>query len=135
MEQVKKNKKWVLIAAAAALFVLVAVLLLFSKQFLGKAAQGAKAVTIEITKPGGNPVEQVLHTDAETLEAALTEANLITGHTEEYGFFVERVDGYAADAAKSEWWMFTKDGEWVTTGVSDTLIADGDHYEFFIYAG
>lgn len=124
-----------IVIAGVVLLVVVAVLLALSGLLGDRAQRGAKTVTIEVTLPGQGAKEFVLHTDAESLEQALTEAKLITGHTEQYGYFVESVAGRTADPAKGEWWVFTKGGEWVTTGVTDTMIADGDRYEFSIYAG
>lgn len=135
MEQVKKGKKKGLIIALAALILVVASLLVVNSVTRAKAQAGAKQLAIEIALPDGSVTEHVLHTDAETLGAAMNEASLITGHTEALGFFIDSVGGVVADPAKGEWWVFTKDGEWVTTGVNDTLIADGEHYEFSIYAG
>ena len=135
MEQVKKGNNKGLVIALGALALVVAALLVVGIVTRGKAQVGAKTVTIEIAKSETDVTEKVLHTDAETLEQAMNEEGLIVGHIEEYGFFIEAVDGRVADPEEGEWWMFTKDGEWVTTGVSQTMIADGDHYEFFIYEG
>ena len=34
-----------------------------------------------------------------------------------------------------EWWCFTKNGETLMTGVDDTMIADGEHYEATLTVG
>ena len=36
---------------------------------------------------------------------------------------------------KEEWWMISKGGESLQTGVDDTEIADGEAYEFTLTAG
>ena len=61
---------------------------------------------------------------------------LITGEESPYGLMVNTVDGEAADYGKDQsWWCLTKGGEWLDTGVDDTLIADGEHYEFTYTVG
>ena len=70
-----------------------------------------------------------IQTDAESLRGALEQESLIAGSESEYGLFVETVDGETADMGAEEWWCFTKGGEMLATGVDDTMIADGEHYE------
>ena len=65
----------------------------------------------------------------------LEQENLITGSESEYGLFVETVDGETADSDAQEWWCFTKGGEMLMTGVDDTVIADGEHYEVTFTVG
>lgn len=97
--------------------------------------EGAKEITIEVTFLDQTTKEHVIHTDAEYLGDALLAEGLISGSQGEYGLFIDTVDGVLADSSKGEWWTFTKDGEWVTTGADLTPIADGDHYEFSVYVG
>ena len=74
-----------------------------------------------------------IRTGEETLGAALVKEGLISGTESDFGLFVDTVNGHFADAAKNEYWIFTKGGEWVTTGVDTTPIADGDSFEWSIY--
>ena len=56
---------------------------------------------------------------------------LLAGEDSAYGLMVFTVDGETADWDRDQsWWCLTKGGEWLDTGVDDTLIEDGDHYEF-----
>ena len=49
---------------------------------------------------------------------------------------VHTVDGETADYSKDHsLWCLTKGGEWLDTGVDETLIADGEHYEFTYTVG
>ena len=57
------------------------------------------------------------------------EQKLIDAEEGPYGLFVTGVDGEAADEGEREYWAFTKNGEMLNTGVSDTYIADGEQYE------
>ena len=41
------------------------------------------------------------------------------------------MDGETADYdVDGSYWAMMQDGEWMMTGVDDTRIQDGDHYEF-----
>ena len=83
----------------------------------------------------GSSKDFPLATDAENLRGALEERQLIAGDESEYGLFVKTVDGETADDAVQQWWCFTKDGEMLMTGVDDTMIADGEHYEITLTTG
>ena len=49
---------------------------------------------------------------------------------------VYTVDGETADWDRDQsWWCLTKNGDWMDTGVDDTVIADGEHYEFTYTVG
>ena len=73
--------------------------------------------------------KSIINTDAENLRGALE--GLIDGDESAYGLMVYTVDGETADWDRDQsWWCLTKGGEWMDTGVDDTLIADGDAYEF-----
>lgn len=113
-----------------ALLVVAAVLALI---FLRPDANpGSKAIVFQVTHSDGNVVNFDIRTDSENLRGALEQENLITGNESAYGLFVTEIDGEAADDAQRQWWCFTKDGEMLNTGVDDTMIADGEHYEAFI---
>ena len=45
------------------------------------------------------------------------------------------VDGETADESIQQWWCITKGGEMLMTGVDDTMIADGEAYEFTLTTG
>ena len=113
-----------------ALLVVAAVLALI---FLRPDANpGSKAIVFQVTHSDGNVVNFDIRTDSENLRGALEQENLITGNESAYGLFVTEIDGEAADDAQRQWWCFTKDGEMLNTGVDDSMIADGEHYEAFI---
>ncbi len=113
-----------------ALLVVAAVLALI---FLRPDANpGSKAIVFQVTHSDGNVVNFEIRTDSENLRGALEQENLITGNESAYGLFVTEIDGEAADDGQRQWWCFTKDGEMLNTGVDDTMIADGEHYEAFI---
>ena len=107
----------------------------------GESAEPAKAeadevtITVSVTHADGSEKEFVITTAALNLREALEQENLVQGDESEYGLFVTTVDGEGTDSDKQEWWCFTKGGEMLMTGVDDTMIADGDHYEIVFTVG
>lgn len=100
-----------------------------------KATEGAKAIQVEIVIAGESVKTYDLNTDAEYLRQALEEKNLIQGDESAFGLYVKTVDGVTADESNQEWWCFTKDGGQLMTGVDDTPVADGDHFEAVLMVG
>ena len=96
-------------------------------------AAAEKTVTLHVTFPDGAEKDYSVTTGAEMLGQALLDEGLVEGEMQEYGLFIQSVDGVTADAGAGQYWVFTKGGEWVTTGADMTPIADGDGFEFFIY--
>lgn len=97
-------------------------------------ANDAAQKTIHISVTFDGKTENLdVKTSEETLGAALIKEGLISGSEGEFGLFVDTVNGHFADVAKNEYWVFTKGGEWVTTGVDTTPIEDGDSFEWSIY--
>jgi hypothetical protein len=124
-----KNTKKIL--AVVLLLVVIAAAVLAYLHFKPQASEGAKTVTIEVVHKDESKKEFVLHTDAETLHAALDEEKLIEGEDRGGFFMVIVVDGETADYdVDCSYWAMMQDGEWMMTGVDDTMIKDGDHYEF-----
>ena len=128
MTMSKKTRN--IIIAVAILLVLVVGSLLVWNHFKPAAQAGGKNIVLEVVHGDGSSKDFTIRTDAENLRGALEqEEGLIAGSESEYGLFVESVDGETADSGAQEWWCFTKDGEMLMTGVDDTMIADGEHYE------
>lgn len=91
--------------------------------------EGAKTLTVEVTAED-KTITFTIHTDAENLRGALEENGLVSGDESEYGLYVKSVNGIAADYdADGYYWALSKAGEYLMTGVDDTLIADGEQYE------
>ena len=124
----KKTK--IISGVILALLVVAAVLALI---FLRPDANpGSKAIVFQVTHSDGNIANFEIHTDSENLRGALEQRELIAGDEGPYGLYVTEIDGETADDGQRQWWCFTKDGEMLNTGVDDTMIADGEHYEAFI---
>lgn len=90
---------------------------------------GEKTITVEVTA-NDKSVNFVINTNKNTLGDALMEHNLISGEKGAYGLYVKVVNGITADYdIDKSYWLFTKDGEQIMTGVDGTEIFDGEHYE------
>lgn len=128
------SKKKSLIAGIV-LAVMVLAALFCWKSFAPQAVEGDKTITVEVVHGDGSTKEFTIHTDSETLGAALMEEELLVGEEGPYGLFVTAVDGETVDSAKEEWWNFSKNGEALMTGVDSTMIADGEQYEITFTVG
>lgn len=91
--------------------------------------EGAKTVSVKVVVEGKS-VTFTIKTDAETLGEALLAHNLIAGDEGQYGLYVKVVNGITADYdVDRSYWGFSKNGEYMMTGVDGTAIADGEAYE------
>ena len=91
--------------------------------------EGTKTVTVKVIADGKS-VTFTVKTDAETLGDALLAHNLIAGDEGQYGLYVKVVNGITADYdVDQSYWGFSKNGEYMMTGVDGTAIADGETYE------
>lgn len=129
-----KKTKTILIAAAILLVLVVAVLLIYNAN-KPVPQEGSKKLVVTVVHGDGSSKDFSIATDAENLRGALEEQKLIEGTESEYGLYVLTVDGETADDTQQQWWCFTKGGEMLMTGVDDTMIADGEHYEITFTVG
>ena len=113
----------------------IAALLIVYAVFGPKAVEGKKTIVFEVITENTDAEEFTLHTDAKYLGEVLLEEGLIVGEAGDYGLFVTEVNGIAANVDHQEWWCFTKAGENVNTGVDQTPIMDGDHFEATLMIG
>ena len=91
--------------------------------------EGAKTVTVKVIVEDKS-VTFTVKTDAETLGEALLAHNLIAGDQGDFGLYVKVVNGITADYdVDQSYWGFSKNGEYMMTGVDGTAIADGEVYE------
>ncbi len=91
--------------------------------------EGAKTVKIKVIVEN-KAVTFTIKTDAETLGEALLAHDLIAGDQGDFGLYVKVVNGITADYdIDRSYWNFTKNGEYMMTGVDMTNIADGEVYE------
>lgn len=123
----KSKKTKVNAGVVLALLVIAAVLLFVFTRPTGSA--GGKDIVFQVTHTDGSVKEFAISTDSENLRGALEQEGLISGEEGAYGLYVTVIDGEEADDSLNQWWCFTQDGVMLNTGVDDTMISDGDHYE------
>ena len=93
--------------------------------------EGSKTVTVTVTAEE-RTVTFTLLTDAETLEEAMVENELVEGDEGAYGLYIKYVNGIRADYTLDGgyYWGLTKDGESTDYGASSATLTDGDVYGF-----
>lgn len=91
--------------------------------------EGAHNVLIEV-KIGGRSVTLTVRSDKDNLADILTESKLVEGDNGEYGLYIKKVNGVAADyETDNAYWGLSKDGTPTAVGASSVTIKDGEHYE------
>ncbi|MCM1539710.1 MAG: DUF4430 domain-containing protein [Blautia sp.] len=93
--------------------------------------EGSTIFLFTVVDKDGNETLFEIHTDQDTVGAALWELELISGDESEYGLYVKTVNGITADYDKDGvYWAFYINGEYASTGVDATEITEGDSYSF-----
>ena len=93
--------------------------------------EGKMSFHFSVVDKEGNETKFVIHTDAETVGAALLEQGLIEGEEGDYGLYVKKVNGILADYDTDKtYWAFYINGEYAMSGVDKTPIAEGESYMF-----
>ena len=128
-----KNKHFIqLITALAAVFIVMAGLLLCYSRFGPRPEGGRKHITVEVVYKDGTSDSYDIETDAEYLEQALGNAKGLTvegSRTEQFGLMIETVNGVRADYNQDQaYWAVELEGEPCNYGVSQQPIRDGQHY-------
>lgn len=89
---------------------------------------GAKTVVVKV-EAADQAVTFTVHTDAETVGAALQEHDLLQGEEGAYGLYVKVVNGITADYdVDQSYWAFYLGDEYAMTGVDTTNITEGTVY-------
>lgn len=103
------------------------------KQELG---EGDKLFYFDVTFSNGETSSYAIHTDADTVGAALVDLNLIAGDESEYGLYVKTIGEETLDFnTDGMYWAFYENGEYAMTGVDSTAITDGTTYSFVATKG
>ena len=122
-----KNKKLILALFA---FVAVACLLLgVWAENRPETTEGTKSYTVTVVHSDGAVKEFSYTTDEEYLADALVAEGLIAGDEGPYGLTVITVDGEdAVWDTDNAYWSLAINGEYATTGASETPVNDGDAF-------
>ena len=93
--------------------------------------EGATTFNVTVTDKDGNETQFEIHTDKETVGAALLELELIAGEEGAYGLYIKQVNGITADYDVDQtYWAFYIDGEYAMSGADTTTITEGSTYSF-----
>lgn len=92
--------------------------------------EGAKEFTLAV-----NHLNQItictVHTDEETVGAALAALNIVAGEDSDFGLYVKTIDGYTADYnVDGSYWAFYINDEYAQTGVDSTPVEADATYLF-----
>ena len=122
-----KNKK--LIVTLVAFVAVIGLLLGVWAANRPETTEGTKAFTVTVVHSDGSVKEFSYTTDEEYLGAALVAEGLIAGEEGPYGLTVITVDGEdAVWDVDNAYWSLVINGEYATTGVSETPVNDADAF-------
>lgn len=90
--------------------------------------EGTKTIEVDVTA-GEKTVTFTIHTDAQTVGAALIENGLLEGEDGPYGLYIKKVNGMEADYDIDQtYWAFYIGEEYAMTGVDMTEIDESADY-------
>ena len=121
------KRNWIVLIA----LVLVVAMLTAGCSLLGpKGNDDVKHFTVTITHKDGTQKVLNCTSDARMVGDYLLSENLVKGENGAYGLYIHEADGeravYEEDGA---FWAFYVDGEQSLTGVDQTALEEGKHYE------
>lgn len=94
--------------------------------------EGEKSLSLTV-EADGHSVVFTLHTDADTVGAALTEAKLVEGENGPFGLYIKKANGMLADYdIDGTYWSFLHGGEFLMTGVDTTPLKGDDAFELVL---
>ena len=118
---------------------LLALVMLFTLAACGKKAEKLSdpvSFTVIVTDLEGNETTFEYTSDAASVGEALVVEGLVVGHEASYGLYIDAVNGIAADWDTDQtYWAFYINGEYATTGISDTEITADTVYGLTLTKG
>ena len=92
--------------------------------------EGSKSFELTIVDKEGTEHHYLIHTDEEMVGFALIAHELIEGEEGPYGMYIKSVLGQKLDyETDGMYWSFYVGGEYAMTGVDQTPITEGEHYQ------
>ena len=92
--------------------------------------EGAATFELTIVDKEGTEHEYLIHTDEEMVGFALIAHELIEGEEGPYGMYIKSVLGQKLDyETDGMYWSFYVGSEYAMTGVDQTPITEGEHYQ------
>ena len=93
--------------------------------------EGQHSFTFQVQMADGTAYHYTVHTDEETVGAALVALGLIEGEEGSYGLYVTTVLGTTLDYdADGYWWALSENGTDASVGVDSLPVNDGSTYAF-----
>ena len=93
--------------------------------------EGQHSFTFQVQMADGTAYHYTVHTDEETVGAALVDLGLIEGEEGSYGLYVTTVLGTTLDYdADGYWWALSENGTDASVGVDSLPVNDGSTYAF-----
>ena len=119
---------------------LLALVMLFALTACGAKEEAPEkapvAFKVIVTDLEGTETTFEYTSDAATVGEALVSAGLVVGHEASYGLYIDAVNGITADWDKDQtYWAFYINGEYATTGISDTEITADATYGLTLTKG
>lgn len=130
-----KNNKGVMIGAAvlAALIIVFGVVWSLTRP---ETSAGSKTITVEVVHKDGSKKAFTYKTDEEYLDKVLVGEGLVEDNPDQYGLFIEVVDGKKADYnVDKSYWGIECNGERAVTGASEIPVHDGDRFALIYTIG
>ena len=122
-----KNKK--LIIAAVAIVVLIAVMTAVYISTRPETAEGEKNFTVQVIHGDGTEKTFTYHTSAEYLGEVLLDEGLIEGEVNQFGLYINTVDGEdAIFEAHGAYWALFEGEDYAQQGIDETPILDGSEF-------
>ncbi len=131
----KKKKIIIVIAAVLLAAALLGVWYFGVKRPADKAAAAAadlKSITVNVTHSDGSEKTLSIETARVYLSEALLDEELMVGEDQGYGLTIVSLDGEEALIANNASWVFNVNGEMGMNSVDQTILADGDVFDFYV---
>ena len=91
--------------------------------------EGDTTFPLTVVFPDGKTAAYTVHTDEETVGAALLACDLIAGEQGDYGLYIKTVAGTTLDYdTDGMYWAFYENDAYAMAGVDTTAIAEGTTY-------
>lgn len=130
-----KSNKRILLVSLSSLIILLSVLVVSYFTLTPQSNPDKKDISVSVVTIDDNNQNFDISTYEAYLGDALRDNGIIPNKTDNSPTFVTTVCGITADTSKQEWWNISKNGEFLSTGVDDTVLSDGDSYDIVLSCG
>ena len=130
----QKNKKLIIsVIAVVVVVIAMAVIFIVTRP---KTTAGSKTFTVEVVHSDGSEKTFTYQTDAEYLGEVLLAEGLIAGDVNQFGLYINTVDGEdAIYEENSSYWALYVGEEYAMQGIDQTPVADGDAFSLVYTIG